>query len=152
VLAQEAADPRALPDLGPRPAGAVEEDGVQGEAPQGEAGPVVPPVLPPEDRPVGRDELHPAQGVGREPADGPRDVEGLQEAPGPGRDALPADLVARKAGGVEEEHVVPPAGEEGCERGPRGPAANHDGVATVAGHREPPSSPAPGRTATARRR
>ena len=146
----EAFDPDAFPDLGPRRPGRVEEHGVEGEAAQGEAGPLPPAVRPAEGRAVGGDEPHAPERPGGEGADAVGRAHGVEEPPGLGGDALAADLVAREAGRLEDEHVVSPEGQEG-RRGRAGRAAAHDDhLPPLDGHARP--SRGWGALATARRR
>ena len=149
-LAKEAGHPHPLPHLDSRVAGGVEERLVEGQAAHREAGPVpVPaPVLAPERRSVRRDELHAAQGVGRESAHPIGCAHCVEEPPGLGGNALAADLVPGEARGVEEEHVVPALREEAGHGRAGGPAPDHDHVAPLFAHERPPAS----RAATTRRR
>lgn len=151
VALEEARHPGALAHLGAGGARGLEQSRVERQAPEGEARALPAPVLPPEAGPVGRDESHPAQRVRPQGRDGGGGADAVEQAPGLGRDALPADLVAGKAGGVEDEDIVAPLAQEAGEGRAGGARAHDHHVARVAAHQRS-GSPARARSATATRR
>ena len=74
----------------------------------------------------------PRSGCGRSARTAAAAPSSRQQPPGLGRDALAADLVAREARLVEQQHVVAALAQEDRGGRARGPAAHHDDVATLA--------------------